>query len=180
MVYANSAGYEICFEENVDAEMLGRSYVTGARVFREYEPGTEESTMRCLVTITDYTGTWPDRFDLALVLPQLRGFSPGVLIVPETKIAFIGSLDVIVAYRLETCEEIWEDVIFGGFWGWNRSGDVVLMQGELEFIAFDLHAAKKWSTPVEPVWGYKVKDNTVHLDVMDKLSSFPLETGPVR
>lgn len=178
MFYTTSCGYEIGFEEDVDPEVVARRYKTRARIFREYQPSIEEATARSLVTITDYSGAWPEKTSLALVLPELRGFSGGVLIAPETKIAFVGSLDVIVAYRLDTLEEVWEDVVFGGFWGWNRSGDVVLMSGELELTAWDIHAVKKWSAPVEPQWSYSVKDGVVHLDVEGKRSEFPLGSGP--
>jgi hypothetical protein len=37
-----------------------------------------------------------------------------------------------------------------------------------------------WTTFVEPPWTYEVPEGMVRLDVMGTISSFPLESGPVR
>jgi len=45
---------------------------------------------------------------------------------------------------------------------------------------WDVHGRKRWTTFVEPPWDYRVAEGTVHLDVMGRLTSFPLATGPPR
>jgi hypothetical protein len=67
-----------------------------------------------------------------------------------------------------------------GFWAWRRHGEVVLMSAEIELAAWTLVGVMIWTMSVEPPWTYEVADGMVRLDVMGTISSFPLESGPVR
>lgn len=104
-------------------------------------------------------------------------FSPGVLLVPETGIVFIGGGEHALVYDLQIPRLLWNEHAHY-FWGWQRHGDVVLMSAELEFTAWTITGEKLWSTFVEPPWEYKVENGEVLLDVMDERSAFPLDAGP--
>ncbi len=105
-------------------------------------------------------------------------FYPGVLLIPETDILFFGAGECLIAYDLVEPKRIWEDTADTGFWGWDRYGDIVVMSAELELAAWDINANKLWTTFVEPPWSYSVSGETLHLDVMGKKTSFPLDKGP--
>lgn len=106
------------------------------------------------------------------------GFYPGALLVPETNILFIGAGERLLAYDLIEPKRIWEDTADVGFWGWCRHGDVIIMLAELECAAWDIKGKKLWTTFVEPPWDYSVSGEMLHLDVMGKKTSFPLDKGP--
>ena len=107
-------------------------------------------------------------------------FHPGALLVPETKVLFVGGGERLLAYDLSVPSRLWTDTADTGFWGWDRSEDVVLMSAELEFAAWDTHGRKLWGTFVEPPWSYEVADRKVLLDVMGEKSEFELGAGPSR
>ena len=105
-------------------------------------------------------------------------FHPGALLVPETKVLFVGGGERLLAYDLSTPSRLWMDTADTGFWGWQQSGDVVLMSAELEFAAWDTVGRKLWTTFVEPPWSYEVNNRRIVLDVMGKKSEFDLVGGP--
>ncbi len=105
-------------------------------------------------------------------------FAPAALLVPDTGLLFLGVGERLLAYELDGPTRIWEDVTDCGFWGWARHGDFIIMSAELELAAWDVHGKKHWTTFVEPSWEYSVVEGIVHLNVMDRLSQFPLESGP--
>lgn len=106
------------------------------------------------------------------------GFHPGVLLIPETEVLFIGAGTRLLAYDLRTPRRLWEDEADTGFWGWQRHDDIVVMSAELELAAWTTAGEKRWSTFVEPPWDYSTRAGSVELDVMGTKSCFPLETGP--
>ena len=106
------------------------------------------------------------------------GFHPGVLLVPETQLLFIGAGERLLAYRLGPPEKLWEQEVMIGFWGWQRYQQFVIMSAELELAVWNIHGEKLWSTFVEPPWSYTIERDTIHLDVMGKQSSFSLPFGP--
>jgi hypothetical protein len=107
-------------------------------------------------------------------------FNPGILLVPESDVVFVGGGGSILAYDARTPRRLWRDSAECGFWDWHRHGDTVLMAAELEFAAWTITGEKLWSTFVEPPWEYKVENGEVLLDVMDVRSTFPLLEGPDR
>ena len=106
------------------------------------------------------------------------GFDPGALVIPETKTVFLGAGRRLLAYQLDPPQRLWEDTTDAGFLEWSRHGDTVLMSGELELIAYDLHGSKRWTMPLEPAWAYNVTDDMLHLNVMGRHTGFPLKQGP--
>lgn len=109
--------------------------------------------------------------------PAQPGFDPGIALIPETHILFIGAGTRLLAYQLDTPRRLWEDTCDTGFWFWTRHGDYVVMSAELELAAWDIKGQKLWSTFVEPPWNYTVVNDDVQLDVMGQKTSFPLSTG---
>ncbi|HEX8913440.1 MAG TPA: hypothetical protein VF796_13850 [Humisphaera sp.] len=131
----------------------------------------------CLVAVAA-GHDWPVLVVAQRFEPCGGGFDPGVLLVPETGVLFVGAGTRLLAYALDGPRRLWEDAADAGFWGWARHGDVVLMSAELELAAWDVRGRKLWTTFVEPPWAYRVEDDRVRLDVMGRLSSFPLAAGP--
>ena len=52
------------------------------------------------------------------------------------------------------------------------------MEAELELAAWTIQGHKLWTTFVEPPWSYNVVGDTVTLDVMGTITTFPLISGP--
>jgi len=152
-----------------------KEYTLRARLVEEFDSDEDESE-KCVVAISRGRN-WP-----LLVVTQrceLPGiFDPSVLLVPETRRVFVGVGERLLAYELDGPTRLWEDTTECGLLGWARHGDYIVMSGELELAAWDLHGTKRWTTFVEPPWEYRVAEGTVHLDVMGQLTSFPLNTGP--
>jgi len=106
------------------------------------------------------------------------GFAPGLMLVPEPRRLFVGIGEHIAIYGLDPPARCWEDWTDFGFLGWARHGDVILMAAEVELAAWDLIGRKLWAKQVEPPWTYEVAGDTVRLDVMGHLTTFPLRIGP--
>ncbi|MFH0302972.1 hypothetical protein AAFX91_38600 [Bradyrhizobium sp. 31Argb] len=124
---------------------------------------------------------WPDLVVALRFSPGPEsGFCPGILLVPDRHLVFVGAGTSLLAYKLSPVRRLWRDVADVGFWGWKRHGNIVLMSAELELAAWDVDGRKLWSTFVEPPWSYEVHGDRVELDVMGQKSNFPVATGPVR
>ncbi len=121
---------------------------------------------------------WPFLIIALRYSPAGHGFRPGVLLVPETQVFFLGAGTQLFAFELRTPRQLWEDVADVGFWSWRRYGRTILMSAELELAAWDLKGHKLWTTFVEPPWSYTVHDRSVRLDVMGAVSEFSVEAGP--
>ena len=132
-----------------------------------------------VVTVATTPTQWP-----ALVVAQRfkpgpdGGFNPGVLLIPETAVLFVGAGTRLLAYDLRTPRRLWEDEADTGFWGWRRHGELVIMSAELELAAWTVGGEKRWTTFVEPPWEYSVRDGKVELDVMGTKSTFSVGDGP--
>lgn len=147
-----------------------------ARLAEEFALRPHEGEL-CYLSVSS-SGHWPflvvaQRFELSE-----GGFDPGAMIVPETKLLFIGAGRRLLSYALDGPRRLWEDTADSGFLEWSRDGDVVLMSAELELAAWDTMGHKLWSMPLEPAWEYHVSGGQVHLDVLGRKSSFPLRAGP--
>ncbi|WP_216327664.1 hypothetical protein [Deinococcus aestuarii] len=105
-------------------------------------------------------------------------FGPGVLIVPETGLLFLGAGTRLLAYDLNEPTRLWEDFTEHGFLAWDRIGGVVLMSAELELAAWTTAGRKLWTTFVEPPWSYSRDGDDLELDVMGNVSHFSILTGP--
>ena len=112
--------------------------------------------------------------------PASPGFEPGVLLVPENGMLFIGAGTRLLSYRSIAGEwrQIFVDDTDLGFWKWRRHGDVVLMSAELELAAWSTDGTKLWSRSVEPPWDYMVVGDQVQPDVIGTHPQFPAHTAP--
>lgn len=139
--------------------------------------GTEGTVL--VISVQNVSEQWPQ-----LVISQRfepgpdSGFNPGLLLIPETHLLFIGAGTRVLAYDLLHNQRLWEDENDCGFWGWKCHKDVVLMAAELELAAWNVQGKKLWSIFVEPPWDYEVHDNRIRLDVMGNVSEFDLNIGP--
>jgi hypothetical protein len=104
------------------------------------------------------------------------GFFPGLVVVPETHRLFLGAGWQLLAYDLSAPARLWAAET-RGFWFWSRYGDVVLMAGEQELAAWDVHGGKLWSRRVEPLWEYRVDGRVLVVDVRGQVSRLDLLTG---
>lgn len=167
-------GYAIEFRSN-GLPLIYDRLVEHAAFLDEYDLHEENL---CCLTVRRGGEQWP-----FLVVAQSRpqrgtGFAPGALLVPETKVLYLGAGERILAYSLDPPTKIWEDHAETGFLGWEQHDDTVLLCAELEFAAWDVAAQKLWTMSVEPPWEYTVRGDTVELDIMGNKQSFGLRQGP--
>lgn len=155
---------------------LYAEYMKRAILSEEFDLHTPEKE-HCFVSVSR-ASDWPQLVVAQTFWPSAGGFDPGVLLVQETEMLFIGAGERLLAYRLNPLERLWEDTCDMGFWGWTQHGKYVLMSAELELAAWDRFGKKLWSTFVEPPWTYRINGNRVQLDVMGSLSEFDLAKGP--
>ncbi len=112
--------------------------------------------------------------------PAVSGvFDPGVIFVPETHVLFFGAGTHILAYKLDIPEKLWEDSADLGFLHWERYGQWIIMSAETEVAVWDTQGGKRWSQYVEPPWMYTFESETMNLQIMGKVFTFPVDTGPL-
>jgi L-alanine-DL-glutamate epimerase-like enolase superfamily enzyme len=151
-------------------------YAERARLAEEIDLREPDGEI-CFIGVAQ-DSSWPFLVVTQRYAPAGYGFDPGVLIVAETNVLFVGAGERLLAYDLLAPKRLWEDAADCGFWRWARHGSCVVMSAELELAAWDLEGKKLWSTFVEPPWDYEVNRGQVELDVMGDKSSFPLRLGP--
>src|SRR5262245_48750866 len=91
---------------------------------------TASEGRNCFVAVQK-GGGWPFLVVAQRYMPD-GGFYPGAILVPETKILFVGAGQRLLAYNLEPPGKLWEDETDCGFWQWQRHGNTVVMSAELE------------------------------------------------
>lgn len=152
-------------------------YHDKANLAEEFDLGNVEEAL-CFVAVTRRS-EWPPLLSVAQrYSPAGYSFYPGVLLVPETSVLFIGAGERLLAYDLQTPKRLWSDTADCGFWSWQRHGAFVLMSGELEFAAWTAQGKKLWTMFVEPPWEYMVEGDMVDLEVMGNKRRFPILSGP--
>lgn len=154
---------------------LHGNYLQHARLVEEFDQ-VDDRVKKCVFAVNRGLD-WP-----FLVVKQGNRhpdvFHPGALLALETRVLFIGVGERLLAYELDGPTRLWEETTCHGFWGWARHSNFIIMSAELELTAWDIHGRKHWTMFVEPPWEYRVVEGTVHLDVMGRLTSFQLDTGP--
>lgn len=177
MFHVGSNEYTICGYVG-ELPSTFRSLVEHAVLHDDFNVKGSDGTLLC-VSVGRDSSNWPELIVTQRIDPGPEsGFMPGGLLIPEHHIFLIGAGTRLLAYDLREPRRLWEDTADVGFLAWKRHGRFVLMSAELELAAWDLTGSKLWSTYVEPPWEYAVSDARVQLDVMGKLSSFDITTGP--
>lgn len=148
-----------------------------AKLFEEYNLESREPGIITTVAIT------PQGSEPVLVVSQHRELDPqsfplGVLVVPETSLTLIAAGHRLLAYDLRGPAKLWENHVEFGFLGFGRHDDTIVMSGELTLTAYDLQGQERWSMFVEPPWDYAVQDGQITVDVMGRVQSFSLSSGP--
>ena len=66
---------------------------------------------------------WPGLVVTQWFSPSEGGFSPGVLVVPDRQVAFIGAGTRLLCYAraADRWIRLWRDEANVGFWGWRRA-----------------------------------------------------------
>ena len=121
-------------------------------------------------------GSWPS----TVVTQKYKdegGFNPGILVVPDTSLVFVGAGERLLCYDMKKPCKLWEEQTNVGFWEWDRVGQYVLMMAELEFGVWTTSGEKLWSTFVEPPWNFTVTGDTVELDVLGITRTLRLSDG---
>lgn len=145
----------------------------------DHYPGSSDDDCWFRVAVSAPGDTMPSLVVTASY-ESAAGFSPGVLVAPETSHVFIGARTSVLCYqrRKSGWGRDWQRFVEVGFWRWDRHNDVVLMQAELELAAWALDGRPLWSARVEPPWDYAVSEDVVRLEVVGRVSTFPLRAGP--
>jgi hypothetical protein len=158
-----------------------------------YEAYREEAKLVDEIDLESVSSHWADTCFLAvqkeepwpfLVVAQkyapsgLGSSYPQALIIPETHMLFLGAGERVVAYHLDLPEKVWQDSAELGFHSFDRHGKYVIMHAELGIAVWTIHGKKEWAQFVEPPWMYGIEHETMHLDVMGHVLSFPLNAGP--
>jgi len=164
-----------------DLPTMFDNYVSNAQFVEQIDLERKEKEGVFFVAIKNTLGSshnWPSTVIAQRYSPDdYAGFSPGILLVPETSILFIGAGTRLLAYDLAQQEKIWNSNVHVGFWGWEQHGEIVLMLAELELVAWSTKGEKLWSRRVEPPWTISVKGDKVSLDIMGRISKFSITSG---
>ena len=174
MLEISSGDYRIHVAEEIPA--LHDTFLTHARRVESFDLAAQEAFLFVAVSLPG--DDWP-----SLVVQQRygpggsSGFTPGLLVAPETGLLLIGAGTRLLAYDLPRRVRIWEDATPCGFWGWRRHDEAIVMSAELEIAGLDLHGRRLWSRDVEPPWTYAVDGDRVLLDVMGETTMLSLATG---
>ena len=106
-----------------------------------------------------------------------NGFHPGILVIPETEVVFIGAGTTVLCFSMAPIAKLDHREVEVGFWSWVRYGAKVIMCSELEFAVWNIHGKKLWSQFVEPPWSYEIQGEIVVLEVMGFQKRVNLENG---
>ena len=156
---------------------LPETYQHAATHAQRIDRFMDEGGTPCFLSVA-HGKNWPFLIVVQTYAPAGYGWYPGVLLIPETDILFFGAGERVLAYNLQTVQQLWIDTADTGFYRWARHQDVVVMAAELELAAWTLEGQKLWSQFVEPPWDYDVENGRVLLDVMGITSTFDLRRGP--
>jgi hypothetical protein len=165
--------YELCCQSN-GLPSMSADYQRHANLSESFE-STDEHDSWCFTSVARH-GEWP----FLVVTQQYSSpgvFNPGMLLVQESNLLFLGAGSRLLAYDLSLSVRLWEDRTDCGLWYWSRHEQFVLMAAELELAAWDLAGNKLWSQFVEPPWEYKVAGDVIRLDVMGNVSKLRLSDG---
>ncbi|MEM8980229.1 MAG: hypothetical protein AAGD04_12145 [Pseudomonadota bacterium] len=122
----------------------------------------------------DANQEWPSLVSVQRYDYAYTSISPGILLVPDTSLVFVGAGTRLLCYDLKKQARLWEEEAYLGFWGWSQAAEYVLLSAECEFAVWDQYGKKLWSTFVEPPWSFEVKGEIVELDVMGSLKNLRL------
>jgi hypothetical protein len=136
---------------------------------------TEQSL--CVITLSQ-GNNWPFLVIVQGYEDYDNQFHPGILLIPETSLLFIGAGTRLLTYTWDPPRKLWEETVIG-FWRWERYGQFVIMSAELDFFVGDIFGKKLWSTFVEPPWEYRIVDEIIYLNIMGKETAFSLMDGKV-
>lgn len=154
------------------------SYLEYAEFVDQIDVNNSEGRLHFLgVSKGNDNDVWPSVVIIQKYQDAQQSFSPGILLVPDTSLVFIGAGERLLCYDIEKRKRLWEDATHCGFWHWKQCGSFVLMSAELEFGVWNQSGDKLWSTFVEPPWSFKVKDQSIELDVMGDLRIHRLSDG---
>lgn len=103
--------------ENDGLPEIYADYKRSAKVVEEFDL-RESGGNLCFVGIQSDTG-WPFLVIAQRYSPAGYGFNPGVQLVEETGVLFIGAGERLLAYDLRSAVRLWEDSADMGFWGWS-------------------------------------------------------------
>ena len=137
-----------------------------AKLAERFDDAGPDAQSTCFCAVSRRGEAWPYLTITQRYSPDFTVcFYPGLLIVPETQVLFIGAGRRLLAYDLSAPSRLWEDEADTGFWFWSRYGRFVLMAAELELAAWDVNGRKLWSRFVEPPWTYQVEGSSVVVKV---------------
>lgn len=181
MLVIHDYGYKLFHADDLP-DFFDEMYCQNALLVEKIDLGIKEREPRegaiCFLAVQKQDEWKHYILVLALGYAPSTVFPPGILLVPETNVLFVGAGERVLVYNLSNPVRIGEDSADVGFLGWRRYGRYVVMSAELDVAVWDLAGTKLWSHFVEPPWDYNVEGEIFHLEVMEKHYSFPIQTGP--
>lgn len=172
MIKCNVGKYIINVEQYKLPEMYSK-YVENAKLNEEYELNNVDGELFFMsASIGD---NWPFLTVTQRYEPNTGGFHPGFLLIPETDTLFIGAGQTILAYNLKDIKKIDEDYYYGGFLGWLRYKDYVVMMAEVDIACWKNNGEKLWTRFAEPPYNIEFNGDEIILDSMGEIIKFNLE-----
>ena len=134
MIKMDHSPYTFWLEDGRMPEMLNL-YAKSAKLYDEIDVKQDARGDWCFVGVSR-DDEMPFLAITMRYAPSQAGFSPGILLVPETNTLFIGAGERVLGYNLQAVRRVVYDKVDAGFWGWKLHGDVVVMSAELEIAAW--------------------------------------------
>ncbi len=125
------------------------------------------------------TVTLPADITFAYAQPRLH-----LLFVPEAETLFIAGGELALAYQLNPPRHVMNADAECGFWTWHRAGDVIVMESELNLVAFDTRGKTLWTAWFEPPHSVWVEGDNLRLEaehcnhIRDFKGVVPAREGP--
>lgn len=168
--------YELSCQDGELPELLPE-YTTRAALSEQIDL-SESYGRPSFLALTKRGDGWPFLVVAQRYQPAGNGWYPGVLLVPETAVLFVGAGERLLAFDLANPRRLWEDRAECGFFRWSRYGEFVLVSAELELAAWRSDGRKLWTTFADPPWEYGVRGNEVTLSDGSRRVSFDIHSGP--
>lgn len=172
MVSFSVGNYNLNFEQG-KLPNIYESYIKNAKLVEEYDINNRDAQLFFLsVGIAE---KWPFITIAQRYEPYMSGFEPGVLLVPETDMLFIGAGERILIYDLKEIKKFDEDYNYPGFLEWIRYKEYIFMLAELEVGCWRITGEKMWNRFAEPPYNITFENDSIIIQMDNETVKFDIE-----